>query len=330
MQLSNPSRLVYAPHTYGPSVYAQKYFGDKDFPKNMPAIWNARFAFLVETGSPVIIGEMGGFYTGKDREWQDWAFSFMKDKGIGVFYFAMNPGSKDTGGLLMDDWNTPEAAKLEMLSQLPSTDILEAKGRSVKPPQLPPPPPKPYPPSPSPGPPSPGLPPHTESPPPPSPTKPPPPYPPPGPSSPSPAPPDPSPPPPISLTAAKGISALDDSMAAYDEDAVISIPLDPSLLFLVAGVLAALLAICMCRNYYAGHGKSGRKHRSRRKKGKHTELPTEEVSIMDDVDDDVESAEQPKSAGKSARASNAAIPDQFMGFKTKKKVRKAKEALVNL
>ena len=77
MQLSNPSRLVYAPHTYGPSVYAQKYFGDRGFPNNMAAIWNARFAFLVDTGSPVIIGEMGGFYTGKDRVWQDWAFSFM-------------------------------------------------------------------------------------------------------------------------------------------------------------------------------------------------------------------------------------------------------------
>ena len=118
-------------------------------------------------------------------------------------------------------------------------------------------------------------------------------------------------------------------MADYDEDAVISIPLDPSLLFLLAGLLAGLLAICMCKNYYAGHANSGRKRRSRRKKGRHTELPTEEIPVLDDVDDDVESAEQPKSGArvaaqpaKSARASTAAIPDEFMGFKTKKKVRK--------
>ena len=39
-------------------------------------------------------GEMGGFYTGKDKVWQDWAFSFMKERGIGVFYFALNPGSE--------------------------------------------------------------------------------------------------------------------------------------------------------------------------------------------------------------------------------------------
>lgn len=78
VQLSNPARLVYAPHTYGPSVYLQKYFGDPNFPANMPAIWERRFAFLLDAGWPVVIGEMGGFYTGKDKMWQDWAFSFMK------------------------------------------------------------------------------------------------------------------------------------------------------------------------------------------------------------------------------------------------------------
>lgn len=99
-------------HTYGPSVYDQKYFSDPMFPYNMAAIWEKRFGFLQkETGVPVVIGEMGGFYTGKDRAWQDWAFAFMRDRGIGVFYFALNPGSEDTGGLLQADWTHPEAAK---------------------------------------------------------------------------------------------------------------------------------------------------------------------------------------------------------------------------
>ncbi len=147
VQLSKPERLVYSPHTYGPSVYAQKYFAAARFPENMPAIWDARFAFLQQaTGTPIIIGEMGGFYTGKDKIWQDWAFEFMRKRGIGVFYFAMNPGSKDTGGLIKEDWSTPEAEKLAMLAQMPSTDILAIRQRS-KPKELPP--PSPHPPLPS-------------------------------------------------------------------------------------------------------------------------------------------------------------------------------------
>ena len=35
-------------------------------------------AFLQQhAGTPIVIGEMGGFYTDKDRIWQDWAFAFI-------------------------------------------------------------------------------------------------------------------------------------------------------------------------------------------------------------------------------------------------------------
>ena len=48
----------------------------------------------------MIIGEMGGLYKDKDKEWQDWAIHYLKNEGIGLFYFSLNGGSKDTGGLL--------------------------------------------------------------------------------------------------------------------------------------------------------------------------------------------------------------------------------------
>lgn len=72
--------LALARGRYGPSVYNQKYFSDGDFPRNMPSIWGPRFAYLVDRGYAVCVGEMGGFYTGKDKIWQDWAFAFMKEK----------------------------------------------------------------------------------------------------------------------------------------------------------------------------------------------------------------------------------------------------------
>ena len=185
VELIDPSKLVYSPHTYGPSVYAQTYFKAHDFPNNMPAIWRARFDFVRQlTGAPVVIGEMGGFYTETDKRWQDWAATYMKTNGIGVFYFALGPESDDTGGLLKKDYTTPETAKLEMLAHLPCTDAMalhtdtlakEALATSPQPPPLPKPPPAPK---------SPMPPPRPPNPPPPSPS----PRPPPSPPSPSPRP----------------------------------------------------------------------------------------------------------------------------------------------
>lgn len=356
VKLSNPARLVYSPHTYGPSVYQQKYFGAKDFPHNMPAIWESRFAFLLGEGIPVVIGEMGGFYTGQDKEWQDWAFAFMRERGIGIFYFALNPGSKDTGGLLKDDWVTPETEKLQMLARVPTTDILEAKGRSVQPPDLPPlpspPPPFPLPPhSPKP------LPPPSAPPPPPAPVSPPPPPMPP-PSGPPPVPPDPSPPPPgvgaaaaFLSEAARGSSSLvdDDDQETVltdelvgDDDSVV-IPLDPAYLFLAAGLVAGLIAVRVCQQrQQQRRGGRGRGKNKRRKQQQHRKH--ELLSTVDD-DEDVEEAEEEEHEGAAAREvdddeesqqqqSARTAPDEqqpldddgtFMGFKMKKAPKKKKK-----
>jgi len=90
VRLSDPTKLVYSPHTYGPGTFMQSYFSDAAFPGNLAALWRSRFAFLAEQGrAPVVIGEMGGWYVDKDRQWQDWAVSYMKEKGIGIFYFVL-------------------------------------------------------------------------------------------------------------------------------------------------------------------------------------------------------------------------------------------------
>ena len=138
VKLSDQQKLVYTPHTYGPGVFMQSYFSDARFPANMEAVWEAHFAFVQRsTGQPIVIGEIGGTYVGLDRQWQDWAISQVKKRGMGIFYFCLNPDSKDTGGLLLDDWTTVNAAKIELLSSLASTDV-----RAMQP-QLPPPSPPP-------------------------------------------------------------------------------------------------------------------------------------------------------------------------------------------
>ena len=52
--------------------------------------------------------------------------------GTGLYYFALNPTSSDTGGLLKDDWTMPETAKLDALSALPATDVYSRLQRHTR------------------------------------------------------------------------------------------------------------------------------------------------------------------------------------------------------
>lgn len=133
-------RLLYLPHVYGPSVSSQPYFSDPTFPENMPAIWDTHFGHLSTRGLPWGIGEFGGWYTGQDRVWQDRFVEYLRGKGVRVwFYWALNPNSGDTGGILQDDWKTPVQEKLDLLRRLmagPSGlafDFLPAEGEVVNP-----------------------------------------------------------------------------------------------------------------------------------------------------------------------------------------------------
>ncbi len=126
VKLSDPTKLVYSPHTYGPGTFMQKYFSDPAFPGNMAAIWDLRFGSLVNN-TPIVIGELGGFYKGTDQKWQDAAIKYCVERGIGLFYFSLNPGSKDTGGLLQADYTVPEHAKLKMLGKMPTTNVGRGK-----------------------------------------------------------------------------------------------------------------------------------------------------------------------------------------------------------
>ncbi|ELR21743.1 cellulase (glycosyl hydrolase family 5) subfamily protein [Acanthamoeba castellanii str. Neff] len=120
VQLRNPSKLVYSPHVYGPSVYGQPYFSVGNFPANMPAIWDTHFGFIPSTtGSAVVIGEWGGHYTGSNQVWLEAMGNYLLSKRMtDQFFWCLNPNSGDTGGLLQNDWTTPEQSKLTLLAKV--------------------------------------------------------------------------------------------------------------------------------------------------------------------------------------------------------------------
>ncbi len=119
VQLTQPDKLVYSAHDYGPEVYPQHWFWDPNFPQNLPALWQKHWASLQLSGqTPVLVGEFGARSVGNSTEgtWLRSLVAFMKDYGFSYTYWAWNPDSGDTGGLLQDDWKTLNQAKLEPLS----------------------------------------------------------------------------------------------------------------------------------------------------------------------------------------------------------------------
>jgi endoglucanase len=119
------NRLVFSPHSYGPSVAAMPFFSDPSYPNNMPGVWDTLFGHLVGQGFTVVTGEFGGHYTTSstpaqnDKLWQDSYVTYQINKGMkNNFYWAVNPNSGDTGGVLLDDWLTWDNGKLLLLQRL--------------------------------------------------------------------------------------------------------------------------------------------------------------------------------------------------------------------
>jgi endoglucanase len=119
------NRLVFSPHSYGPSVAVMSYFSDPSYPANMPGVWDTLYGHLVGQGFTVITGEFGGHYTTSstpsqnDKLWQDSYVSYLINKGMkNSFYWVLNPNSGDTGGMLLDDWLTWNNDKLTLLQRL--------------------------------------------------------------------------------------------------------------------------------------------------------------------------------------------------------------------
>jgi len=117
--LDAPGQLVYSTHVYGPGVYPQPWFSDPSFPDNMPGIWDRHWGYLVEDGiAPVIVGEFGGRSVGDDKEgiWQRTLVSYLREHNFSYTYWTLNPNSGDTGGILLDDWQSVDPEKEALLS----------------------------------------------------------------------------------------------------------------------------------------------------------------------------------------------------------------------
>jgi len=120
VRLSHRNKLVYSPHEYGPGVINQPWFAEASFPRNLYNRWQIGFHYIAEEGiAPVLVGEFGGRQVdtnSKEGIWQRQFVGFLNQHSLSFAYWSWNPNSEDTGGLLLDNWQTVDAAKQQMLS----------------------------------------------------------------------------------------------------------------------------------------------------------------------------------------------------------------------
>lgn len=120
VRLNIANRLVYSPHEYPESVASQPWFTDPNYPDNLPAVWDQYWGYLVkDQTAPVLVGEFGTKYqTVKDRQWMDSFKNYISQNGLNWTFWALNPDSGDTGGLLLDDWISVDQNKQNILKQI--------------------------------------------------------------------------------------------------------------------------------------------------------------------------------------------------------------------
>jgi len=117
---SGTSQIVYSPHDYGPSVYAQTWF-DKDFTTEtlLDDYWYDTWAYInVEDIAPLLIGEWGGHMdAGKNQKWMELLRDFMIEHHINHTFWCLNPNSGDTGGLLDATFSTWDEKKYALFEE---------------------------------------------------------------------------------------------------------------------------------------------------------------------------------------------------------------------
>ncbi|MCH2211682.1 MAG: cellulase family glycosylhydrolase [Fuerstiella sp.] len=134
VRLNQPDRLVYSPHAYPESVFAQEWFNASGYPENLPEIWDQTWGYLYQQNTaPILLGEFGSrLESVSDQQWMQVMVSYLGgdlnndgigdlsagDLGMSWTWWSWNPNSSDTGGILEDDWQTVRQDKLNLLAPI--------------------------------------------------------------------------------------------------------------------------------------------------------------------------------------------------------------------
>jgi aryl-phospho-beta-D-glucosidase BglC (GH1 family) len=118
VNLSTSGRVVYSAHDYGPDIYLQPWYRSTFNETTLyNDCWRPNWYYIVEASvAPVLIGEWGGkLENANNKTWLTSLASFLSTKNVHHTFWAVNPNSVDTGGLLKEDWKTVDEAKYTII-----------------------------------------------------------------------------------------------------------------------------------------------------------------------------------------------------------------------
>ena len=118
--LSIPNRIIYSTHDYPSSVSWQQWFYTSDYPNNLEKIWDENWGYIQkENIAPILIGEFGSkLENDSDKIWLNKLINYIKKNNFHWTYWCWNPNSGDTNGLLLDDWNSINYQKHNLLKTI--------------------------------------------------------------------------------------------------------------------------------------------------------------------------------------------------------------------
>ncbi|MGV1006528.1 MAG: Calx-beta domain-containing protein, partial [Candidatus Nanopelagicales bacterium] len=135
--LNVANRVVYSPHDYPNSVFAQTWFQTSNFGANLPTVFRQAWGYIYQDNiAPIWVGEFGTkLQDPKDAVWFEAITSYLSgdfdnngtiDIAAGTedmswAFWAWNPNSGDTGGILADDWRTVNTNKMAYLTPIEYT-----------------------------------------------------------------------------------------------------------------------------------------------------------------------------------------------------------------
>ena len=139
VRLSDPSRLMYAPHVAPPSEHMMDAYKADNFPENMAAVWGRRFGFVTQlTGRALVVGRFGGLLADeKDASWQQAMLKWLKNGAKSGFFYDCLNANPTSGGLVHKDWSTLRAEKVKLLESIEGTAIATYASHSTFPPSPP-------------------------------------------------------------------------------------------------------------------------------------------------------------------------------------------------
>lgn len=117
VRLPGKDHVIYSTHEYPASVFEKPWFKDPKFPSNLDGLWSDTFGYIAQSNiAPVFVGEFGTrLESASDKTWFQYFLRYISDNHLSFTFWALNPDSYDTGGILNDDWTSVHKGKMESL-----------------------------------------------------------------------------------------------------------------------------------------------------------------------------------------------------------------------